>query len=469
MTAQSTPTGEPTPSYHRSDPLDIPLIDDHILTRLLLPRIVSAVKLAFPRLHLDWTTDAHASTSGGQDNNALAWKRVLVACMRSCLLLGSCHRIFLGDKQGGIRIATPAMQSLGMFIQPAPSTWRDDARNHRSQQQNSETNTSFFQSLQARMKVKVYAKILALVLSTIIFPALYSELKYRRTRELEDRERLRRLEEIRREVMIGANQQGEHQNRRNQEGQHQDAANILQQRSQQRKSKIQSLLTDTILGMGDVLLPPLRLASYLSYLWGTRLLNVCTNTPNLGMLLAGWEYVPTASNANVQHQHQGYQRHANFQYGNRRLLVEEALRTASMVLPPRRSVDNIADAGVASNAITIRHDNAINITASQDDNSTSERGRGITRGRGVLKRYLSFMGVAAESDDAALASYNVRGGERPQLPCSMCRTEKPTVPYMASPCGHCYCYLCLRTAVTDDLQFRCVDCGKRVVSSYRRG
>ena len=63
------------------------------------------------------------------------------------------------------------------------------------------------------------------------------------------------------------------------------------------------------------------------------------------MMMVGWEYASSAgmggnddgsSNAiGMGGGQQRHQRHANFQYGNRRMLVEEALRTMSAVLPPR--------------------------------------------------------------------------------------------------------------------------------------
>ena len=56
--------------------------------------------------------------------------------------------------------------------------------------------------------------------------------------------------------------------------------------------------------------------------------------------------------------------------------------------------------------------------------------------------------------------------DRCTLTCSLCHTENPTIPYIAS-CGHCYCYLCLRMAVMDDLYFHCVFCGKSIASSGR--
>ena len=77
----------------------------------------------------------------------------------------------------------------------------------------------------------------------------------------------------------------------------------------------------------------MKLANYLMHLWG-----MCS-THDLGMRVAGWEYCrddPTSSLELVQPHDGGhvYQRHANFQYGHRRVMVEEALRAASLILPP---------------------------------------------------------------------------------------------------------------------------------------
>ena len=108
--------------------------------------------------------------------------------------------------------------------------------------------------------------------------------------------------------------------------------------------------------MSDVCIPPLRLVTYIAYLWGMGMgtrSNSYIHAPFLSMQIAGWEYVSSSSDGlndndddgsntivnnsgQQQQQQQRHQRHVNYQYGNRRLLVEEALRTASMVIPPRR-------------------------------------------------------------------------------------------------------------------------------------
>ena len=105
-------------------------------------------------------------------------------------------------------------------------------------------------------------------------------------------------------------------------------------------------------------------------------------------------------------------------------------------------------------------------------NSVARRTVG-NRNSWIRKRYLSFMGIAeeeggnlCENDDAPSSVSDAAEARRYSLTCSMCHVENPAVPYIAS-CGHCYCYMCLRMAVTDDLTFRCVDCGQKIVSSSR--
>jgi hypothetical protein len=320
----------------------------------------------------------------GSRNNALLWKRILEGILRTCLILGSCRRIISYsarrrrlDVSSGVNsnnsihkqrannqeisVATPAMRSFGVSI-------RTDS---------SEGGGSILQQ---------YGKVMALVLATVVVPSCYEELKHRREKQLDDHDQRLRLEEIRREfrssMMHGASVTstaylahdtvGDHRDsRRHQEctsptsierqrqQQQQQQQLLLHQRAHKRKSLLSSLIVDAILGMGEILYPPLQLFNYLMYLWGM------SSTPDLGMRMAGWEYYHDTfssvilstrngggdgdnSNSVISydnygevvehHQPQGgcfHQRHANFQYGHRRLLVEEALHAASLILPPR--------------------------------------------------------------------------------------------------------------------------------------
>lgn len=518
-----TPPAAPVPALHRGDPLDVPLVDDHLLTRLLLPRLVGSIRWAFPRVHADWTQDwtaagavavAAADPSRRNDDgaasphpphppppwkDALVWKRVLEAALRTCLLVGSCRRVLRegGGGGGGVRVTTPAMHNLGVFLRPvvASDRRRDGSPGGR----------------RGGGIVRAYGKVAALVVATVVLPALYEELKRRRRRQLEEGERARRLEEIRREVsdafsFVGADerrrqqqqwQQQQQPQQQRQQPSRQSPRDIVRRRGQERKSRLGTLAADAILGMGDIFLPPLRLFQYLSYLWGMPGCSLhsgrssCCHTPDLGMALAGWEYGavdgPGGDDGGGGLRHR---RHANFQYAHRRLLVEEALRTASAVLPPRTggTLWEGGDGGGGTSAAgTVPRgggnrvvDDGRGTRNGSDVGGVDGAGRrpgaggdnGMTRPRGsggrVRRRFLSFVGLGGEDRDEPAANAEGRDGDRCRSPlaCSLCGTERPTVPYVAS-CGHTYCYLCLRAAVTDDLGFRCVDCGRAITSSGR--
>ena len=99
-------------------------------------------------------------------------------------------------------------------------------------------------------------------------------------------------------------------------------------------------------------------------------------------------------------------------------------------------------------------------------NSMAMLSTGVNRIVLMRKRILSFMGVV-EDDESNNVATNILSKEgRHSIACSLCHAVNPAIPYMAS-CGHWYCYICLRVAVTDNLSFRCVDCGKAIISSGR--
>ena len=360
------------------------------------------------------------------------------------------------------------MQSLGMLLRPSTIT--------------------------SKGRIHQYTKILALLTATTILPALYKELKIYRTKQLEEKERLLRYNEIRNEVrtsmqMMGGSG-GDSQSSRNSERQHQapqptSSYQIIQHRAIHRKRHMLSYLTDTILGLSDVCIPPLRLVTYLSYLWG--MANNNMNTPYLGMKLVGWEYAAAANTADNDGQatasnngQSRHQRHANFQYGNRRLMVEEALRTVSMVVPPRTATavnndnNNDNDTGImAENNARQENSNAdyrmneSNEVARQTTASGTASSSRRRRHSWIRNRFLSFMGITEDdNNNPSSSATDATDKRRYTLTCSKCHTINPSIPYIAN-CGHCYCYICLRMAVTDDLGFNCLDCGQSIISSCR--
>ena len=437
------------PVYRRGDPLDIPLIDNHLAFHLLFPRITSAIRWVLPELHLDWTTGLHgaAITDSTRDEtsselnrikNPYMLKRVAEILIHTSLLFGSSRLVRKQANDGSlvnsVSISTPAMRNLGMFLRPKDPPTRLLKNKQR---------WKIIDVLQSR--ISLYTKVFFLVAATVIGPNLYEEIKHRRKQQL--REQQRRLESIDLFHRNARNSQQEFISAR----QRQIAR--INERANDRQLHLQTLLSDFIIGAVDVFLPSLRLINYVSYLWGI------TSTPDLGMQLAGWDYASFADfpSGASQDAIQQYHRHANYHYGNRRLLVEEALRTVSAVVPPRDGVAAIAPTTRQQTRLNIHGDNTQHVATPNDISSgSSSRSQ---RGTWFRKRALSFIGVVEDNEGQAADDLH-------NFTCAKCGNENPTIMYMAS-CGHCYCYICLRMAITDDLSFQCIDCGRNIDSSCR--
>jgi hypothetical protein len=336
------------------------------------------------------------------------------------------------------------MRNLGMFLKPSSTVTDVSACNT--------NNRRRLNIDELKVRLQLYSKLLALVAATVIGPRLYEELKHRRQQQLRGQERQRRSIDMH---MISPRHLENNVHNMSQRDREQDT---IRQRANDRRSYVQTMLSDFIIGAVDVFLPPLKLINYISYLWGV------SSSPDLGMRFVGWDYdsfADASSEAPTTGFGQNYQRHANFHYGNRRLLVEEALRTVSVVIPPRESAAVVAPSvgpsphrGNATNESGNRQQTPTRPETTAGSQPNLDRRRSWFR-----KRALSFVGVVEENN--ATTNEN-----QFNLTCIKCGAENPTVPYMAS-CGHCYCYICLRMAVTDDLDCHCLDCGKQITSSHR--
>ena len=56
---------------------------------------------------------------------------------------------------------------------------------------------------------------------------------------------------------------------------------------------------------------------------------------------------------------------------------------------------------------------------------------------------------------------------RPAAPCPICACPEILLPYTAWPCGHVFCYYCLRANCEADVAFSCPLDGRRVASMRR--
>jgi hypothetical protein len=377
--------------------------------------------------------------------NPLLLRKFIEILLHAAVLLGSSQIVQQREKNGSfvsnISIRTPAMRNLGLFLRPNVNLPNQQSRNNAAQ------NNGGWQMAAIRSRLLLYSKLFALVTATVIGPRFYEELKQWRQQQLRDRDRRQRSVD-----MHILSRPLENNNRHLSSREREQV--MIDLRANDRKSLLQTIISDFIIGTVDVFMPPLRLINYISYLWGI------TSTPDLGMQLVGWNYATLADSSSdglATSFGQQYHRHANFHYGNRRLLVEEALRTVSSVIPPRESAI-IPIARQTPSRNNIMNNNSLQDRQTETETSgESLRNINYRRRSWFRKRALSFMGVVEEKDKTSLQN---------KLNCVKCGTENPTVPYMTS-CGHCYCYICLRMAVTDDIYFQCVECGEQIKTSSR--
>ena len=75
--------------------------------------------------------------------------------------------------------------------------------------------------------------------------------------------------------------------------------------------------------------------------------------------------------------------------------------------------------------------------------------------------------VAAGMGAAAAAAVGAGSGGGPeaggeQQPCGICSAAEILTPYAAEPCGHRFCYYCLRSHCLADAQYSCPLCLRHV-------
>ena len=96
---------------------------------------------------------------------------------------------------------------------------------------------------------------------------------------------------------------------------------------------------------------------------------------------------------------------------------------------------------------------------------------GAARPRAALAalayRLLPSSRTAAAAAAAAAAPALPTFAELKSASCPVCAASPITVPFLAVPCMHVHCYVCLRAACEADARYACSRCGGRV-SALRR-
>lgn len=82
--------------------------------------------------------------------------------------------------------------------------------------------------------------------------------------------------------------------------------------------------------------------------------------------------------------------------------------------------------------------------------------------RSVLPRLPTLTGAPGAAPTAKGAAEALADGSN-TLPCGICGTAEILAPYEAQPCGHVFCYFCLRSHVMADEEYQCPSCLVRVV------
>ncbi len=198
------------------------------------------------------------------------------------------------------------------------------------------------------------------------------------------------------------------------------------QQQQRVAYKRQISLLKLLLRVTSLIVPPMQLYHYVSYI----LHRGSTPTPSLSMNLCGIEYSAMDTLGEEERK-----RSVNFLYAYRRIWYEEFLLTMRL-LP-------------------------LDIWKSLPRGMMVAYRRFITN----MKSCLSQSKMLLMDKTSAGDHTNKRNDSRyVEQACEICYSTPISIPYKTS-CGHWYCYACLRTLVADDLNYHCIGCGQKILSS----
>lgn len=74
-----------------------------------------------------------------------------------------------------------------------------------------------------------------------------------------------------------------------------------------------------------------------------------------------------------------------------------------------------------------------------------------------LLKLISIKKILAPFSSGQTGALNLRDGA-----CPICEAFPVIVPYITIPCGHLYCYFCLRTRCISNSSFQCLKCNTQV-------
>jgi len=173
--------------------------------------------------------------------------------------------------------------------------------------------------------------------------------------------------------------------------------------------------------------------------------------PTLAMWIAGVRFAHDEDSDSKNITTIAAGRPINHIYTHKRILYAQGLKTTMAILSSlflfRATTTSNSDGSTAIN------NNSLNMDQLQL--------RALSLSDSIMSRLKSIVCIKWPP----LLQRKIKADASNKSSCSICRAVDASIPYRASPCGHIFCYVCLRMAVLDSEEYQCHQCGRFVESS----
>mmetsp|Transcript_15016 Transcript_15016/g.32525 ORF Transcript_15016/g.32525 Transcript_15016/m.32525 type:complete len:392 (-) Transcript_15016:542-1717(-) len=147
----------------------------------------------------------------------------------------------------------------------------------------------------------------------------------------------------------------------------------------------------------------------------------------------------------------------SFEYLNRQLVWQELSEVLLFVLP---LLDVTKMRRALASLLTRLPNPTLLLSSGSRSAETVQSREADAPGNDLGNQQQHAEGAFQEEDNAGVA-------QLPAGPCPLCTSSEMLLPFVAVPCGHVYCYYCLRTNSQADIEFRCPVDGARVKAMRR--
>uniref|UniRef100_A0A7S2U949 RING-type domain-containing protein n=1 Tax=Attheya septentrionalis TaxID=420275 RepID=A0A7S2U949_9STRA len=362
--------GQYVSAAFKSVQLDVPLVDDYLVS-LLLPRLVSSLR--------------HVSSNAGLEKIGLS------ALLRAATLW---YALLQSPGQ-----QTPAMKAMGVHLTSSSTSLGNNESQSRTM------------------------AVATLVGVSVVLPALYQWITISCRQEEDQTDR--------------------HTHTATTTSTHESMEAMGRRRRHALVRHVQYLV--------ERMVPLVRLAQYVTFfMYSPKTATAATATalavaPQVALQLANLRFVSSSSVQRIPSSI------IHYSYAHRRLLYDELHRLVSYlsllhIVPP--------------------FFNSANPTSNPPSTSSLHRPSRLTQMAKRVYERLFWKSNIAENDESNGED------ERNGLACVACQQRNENhkelcrIPYRVSPCGHVYCYICLRQCVMGD-QIQCLKCGVHIQTSKR--